>query len=228
VLLCASVVGCGGEQAAGKASSEAGAPADPCALAKSVTTHVLMDFDNGPPLGYVSGDGTGTITPGDGKPPPSPFTEPRCGETGMALHVIAKGLTNFGPSVGLSLADNKLVFDATGYVGLSFWARQGSDDSGSALLATVQDSATLGDKNGVCSDAAAGDKGKCDPFGRAVGIESAWRLYLIPFDSMRQKGYGVPASGLDVSAIQGFKISGGKGDWDFWLDDIAIYKAGQP
>jgi hypothetical protein len=45
---------------------------------------------------------------------------------------------------------------------------------------------------------------------------------------MRQKGYGTPENGIDLASVGGFKISSGPGDWDFWLDDIAIYKEGAP
>jgi hypothetical protein len=143
--------------------------------------------------------------------------------------------------------------DASRWTGISFWARLGPQSTGATALVTVGDphtSSQIGDtppynlqypfNERLCGDppcVPGGDGGssggglldggnpQCDPFGKAVLLVSDWQFYAIPFSEMRQKGYGVPESTLELSRILGFKFSLGKGAWDVWLDDIAFYKA---
>jgi hypothetical protein len=130
-------------------------------------------------------------------------------------------------------------FDASGYTGISFWAMLGPQSTASVALATVSDPNTGGQLGGtypfndlICGDppCVAGQAqmhsglALCDPFGKAIGLVDHWEFYAIPFDEMRQKGYGLPESKLDVAHVLAFKLSLGKGVWDVWLDDIAFYR----
>jgi hypothetical protein len=131
-------------------------------------------------------------------------------------------------------------FDATGYTGISFWAMLGPKSTGAVALATVADPNTAGVLGGtypfndlICGDppCVAGQQqvhsGKqlCDPFGKAIGLVDHWEFYTIPFDEMRQKGYGLPEPKIDLAHVLAFKLSLGKGVWDVWLDDISFYRA---
>jgi hypothetical protein len=74
------------------------------------------------------------------------------------------------------------------------------------------------------------DAMKCDRFGAGVGLEPEWRFVKIPFDSMRQRGYGVksPAGRLLKEELLAFGIYMDIGNWDFWIDQIAFYKDHPP
>ncbi|MBN2195081.1 MAG: hypothetical protein JW751_19850 [Polyangiaceae bacterium] len=51
-----------------------------------------------------------------------------------------------------------------------------------------------------------------------------WRFVAIRFDEMRQRGYGVPAPYLDVAMLQGLNFGLERGNWDFWVDDVAFFR----
>ncbi len=147
------------------------------------------------------------------------------------------------PSAGT--AANPCFFDATGWTGVSFWALACPGTSGAAVgLANVTDLDTAGqlgsvnpDNGLVCGDppcqsdvgtSGASGRLQCDPFGKALLLVDHWQFYAIPFSEMRQKGYGLPESALDVAHLLGFKFSLGKGAWDVWLDDVAFYRPKAP
>src|ERR1700690_818223 len=143
-------------------------------------------------------------------------------------------------------AANPCFFDATGWTGVSFWAYAGPGTSGAAVaLATVADLDTAGqlgsvnpDNALICGDppcvadvgTGGGGSGhpQCDPFGKAILLVDHWEFYAIPFSEMRQKGYGLPESALEVAHLLGFKFNLGKGAWDVWLADIAFYRPKGP
>lgn len=206
------------------------------------------------------------------------------------LHLRADGLTAWGMNVGIDLRQNcngvttaaaptnrtPCFFDATGWTGISFWARLGFGDDPDAapptgqrattLLVTVADPSTATELGGnagvpigpypfngpsdggppVCGQypcqvgnpSANLDAGvlPCDPFGEGIllpqstdGGSNPWQFYAIPFSDLRQKGYGIPEPGLDLTHILGVTINLSKGqlgtgDYDVWIDDVAFYK----
>jgi hypothetical protein len=117
-------------------------------------------------------------------------------------------------------------FDASNWDGISFWVKRGQDISGEAFIVTVSDPATSGPP--FCSTVdGVPDAEKCDAFGLAVTLSDEWTLITAPFSSMRQKGFGVPApSGrIDNGNISRLNILASAGDWDFWVDEVAFYRA---
>jgi hypothetical protein len=139
--------------------------------------------------------------------------------------------------------------DATGWTGVSFWALLDPLSTGAVALATVADPNTAGVLGGIypfneltCGNppcvagqpqintctAANMPLCLCDPLGKAVGLVNHWAFYTLPFSEMRQKGYGMPVSSIDLKHFLGFKFSLGKGAWDLWLDDISLYKPKGP
>jgi hypothetical protein len=136
-------------------------------------------------------------------------------------------------------------FDAREWTGISFWALLGSGPSGTTALATVADPSTAGVLGGVypfndlvcgngpCTPNTPPDNHctsssptlcLCDPHGKGVGLVNHWAFYAIPFDDLRQKGYGAPEAALDLAHILNFTFGLGKGNWDVWIDDIAFYR----
>jgi hypothetical protein len=66
---------------------------------------------------------------------------------------------------------------------------------------------------------------QCDKFGAGVGISTDWRFFKVPFSRMRQRAYGRPSllPGPD-SKIIGIEFSLDGENWDFWIDDLALYR----
>jgi hypothetical protein len=232
VLLCVSVIACGGSEGAPKeTSSVAGAAIDPCTTSQALTLHMLADFESGSPPGLsVTSDNSkgSTIEPDSSHTDPYPSAiDVRCGVSHSALHVKATKLADWGANIELDFKDTTNGFDASSYDGFSFWVRRGEGNSGRSMLALVLDPYTATPFNTAmmpfCGDSM-GEQNKCDPFGHAVGFDEQWSLFAIPFSAMRQKGYGKASPALDKEEILGFKFSLGVGDWDLWLDDIAFYK----
>src|SRR6478736_5640429 len=94
VLLCVSVVACGGTEGAPKTTSDSvGASVDPCATSLALTAHTLADFESGPPpgLSVTSDNSKGSmIDPDSSHTDPYPSAiDVRCGVSHSALHVKA-------------------------------------------------------------------------------------------------------------------------------------------
>jgi hypothetical protein len=165
----------------------------------------------------------------------------RQNNTPNARGVACAGQTN--PDAGTPA--NPCFVDASAWTGIAFWALLGPGTPEPATaLATVTDRHTasqLGSTNpdndllcgdppcvaGVGTGAGTGNL-QCDPYGKGVGLVGHWAFYAIPFSDMRQKGYGVPESALEIAHLLGFKFNLGKGAWDVWLDDIAFYRPKSP
>ena len=70
---------------------------------------------------------------------------------------------------------------------------------------------------------------QCDPFSKGISLSTTWQFYLIPFDEMQQKGFGLAESAPDLEHLLGVKFSLSKGqigsaNYDVWLNDISFYK----
>src|SRR5690606_13130969 len=64
----------------------------------------------------------------------------------------------------------------------------------------------------------------CDSYGGYAVMTGNWQLFTVPFEEMRQRGYGHVATHLDLGAILQVSIEYGMGAWDFWVDDLAFYR----
>jgi hypothetical protein len=51
-----------------------------------------------------------------------------------------------------------------------------------------------------------------------------WKLFVLPFEEMRQGGWGKQRPQPDLTAIVSIQINFTVGTWDFWIDDIAFYR----
>jgi hypothetical protein len=69
------------------------------------------------------------------------------------------------------------------------------------------------------------DGRKCDPFGAAVTLTDGWTFIAAPFASLKQKGFGVAgAAQVDPTRIRRLQFLMIAGDWDFWIDDLQLFK----
>jgi hypothetical protein len=207
---------------------DVGAPAnaktdyDPIPL----TNPAPADCKNSPPS-------TVCIDPlGDMNSSPIPVGEGHCGTSTRAFHFVAKGEFRWGPSAYVQYEYPPYPttgIDVTAWDGLAFWAKLGSQPTGESMFVSIMDKPTNGeaiDANGVmCLTAPlAPDPVKCDSFGFSIGIESAWKYVVLPFSDLRQRGFGIHADSVDLTHVVQLKFSLDIGDWDVWIDDVALYR----
>jgi hypothetical protein len=175
-----------------------------------------------------------------------PLPEGRCGSM-TALVLTSSGHTDWGAGFG-EYNMPTAPLDATGFEGVSFWARAPVEHTSMGFLLTVNDRNTI--MNGmVCTQpmvAAAGgaytynEAGMIVPVGgelpaandcgnafqRVVTVTRNWQLYLLPFTSFQQQAQPnrIP-SGLDPSGIYQFTINIPKDSIvELWIDDIGVYR----
>ena len=121
--------------------------------------------------------------------------------------------------LGVNLTNPKRAYDASRFVGISFFARHGA---GSAWRIRVQfpDGNTDPD-GGVC--------GQCfNDFGATIDLTEDWTKYTVLFDSLGQTGdWGTPhPERIDRSKLFGiqFRVKNVDEPFDIWIDDIAFVR----
>jgi hypothetical protein len=57
-----------------------------------------------------------------------------------------------------------------------------------------------------------------------IHLTADWQLFLIPFTSMQQQGFGMNAPRLMTDAISMVRMSWESGWIDFWIDDVRFYR----
>lgn len=197
---------------------------------------------------YSYGDATpGSVTLAE----TADLLEPRCGSN-QALRLTSRGHTDWGSGFGEYQTPAAAV-DATGYDGVSFWARTTGYGTSSGF------SMTLNDKNThplgmVCIEPLAADvvggaytyneAGMIVPVGgelpsptdcgnvfvRVMSATQQWQFYTLPFESFRQEAQPnrIP-TGFDRSGLYQFGVTVPKdSNIELWIDDLGIYKRLDP
>jgi hypothetical protein len=127
-----------------------------------------------------------------------------------------------------------VLFDASCWDGVSFWAKKTPGPYGSAITLTVPDVWTSTTKMNpdtgmpYCSTSeTVADSAKCDAPGAVISLTEEWTFIAVPFYLLKQKGFGVPSpiGRIDPGNIKGITFLISPGDWDFWLDDVSFYRA---
>lgn len=151
----------------------------------------------------------------------------RCGSR-YALHITTESFHHWGGIVGFPFAP---AIDARDYDGVAFWGRiaWGTRSTVRASVLDPETDATFVDpRTGEtrCEGASTLDvfQEVCDAYGGYAVMTGDWQLFTVPFEEMRQRGYGHVASYLDVGSILQVSIEYGMGAWDFWIDDLAFYR----
>lgn len=154
----------------------------------------------------------------------------RCGSE-FALHVLAGPLTDWGGTVGATLGP---PLDGTDWEGIAFWARVGTGSRTPIRLEVAEKHTAekyIGEDGGpICNPDHTDDTVEtgCDKFGINLQLSHDWKLYTVPFDELRQKGWGLRAPYFDVSGILSVAFQFERGEWDIWLDDVAVYRRIEP
>jgi hypothetical protein len=145
------------------------------------------------------------------------LAEPR-GVSLAALHAVGAHNTTWGAAPGIDWLG--CVFDASRYVGVHFWARGvGQIRLASAVPAVVPQSF-----GGSCTREAAG--GCWDSHQTTVALSADWQEHFIPFDTLKQMGWGVDAGPFDPSQMFNLEFQTQMGTaFDFWVDDLSLYDA---
>jgi len=167
---------------------------------------------------------------------PSDFEKPltaelipdgRC-ESNYALHLEGGPFYEWGGLVGFPFAPG---FDARDYDGISFWGRVRWGTRGSVRVTALDletDATFVDPETGAprCAPESSIDEFSeaCDPFGRFLTLTGDWKFFRIPFDELRQNGYGRSAPYLDLGLIRQISLEYGQGEYDLWIDDVSFYR----
>lgn len=204
---------------------------DECRTTDDYEFRSIEDFELGiGRLWWVSSDNSGEIYPLPGREPEAvPIEGGLCGTSRYALHLKASGLNIYGGGLGINFFPSAV--DASRWDGISFWARRGAESSRTLFVAlsekhtdeengqTLQD-----DGHSYCRELPEDETEKCDRFGTGVGLGTQWRFFTLPFEQMKQRGFGTEAPFLDLENLIGLNISFETGDWDIWIDEVSFYR----
>lgn len=173
-----------------------------------------------------------------------PIDGGRCEQSTSGFHITARnigmcygtnGRLGWGASADVTFAP---VLDASEWDGISFWVRRGKGSSGRAIILSLVDPYTSGAEDpetleAYCnaSDTVPGqtpvpDTAKCDAFGTAITLTDEWTFVPADFGALRQKGFGVrsPLGRVDAARLTRLQVLMTAGDWDVWIDDIALFR----
>jgi hypothetical protein len=157
------------------------------------------------------------------------------------------GRLGWGAALDLNFSP---TFDASDWDGVAFWVRRGSATNGAAFVLSVIDQQNDAIGGDFTSDEAPGcgcrqtdpkndprawtcskdpgsdfpDSKKCDAFGAAVSLTDDWSFVTIPFDRIRQKGFGAVSGPFDPSLLRRLQFLMTSGSWDYWIDDLSFYR----
>lgn len=163
--------------------------------------------------------------------PASPIApQTRC-DSNYALHVVTHGLIDWGANLGNSFGKSQ---DISQYDGISFWARRAPHSHG-VVRVEVSDQFTepgklnaAGVETALCTHEYTEDESQkgCDRFGNFATIGTTWQYYTLPFNEMRQSGWGVSVPYLDTQTLYSITFLFSAGTWDVWIDDVSYYSVG--
>jgi hypothetical protein len=149
---------------------------------------------------------------------PQVITVARAGSM-RAAHTAGSGYTSAGMGVNFNSPPgaSRGVYNASAYVGVTFWA------IGTGMISMSMPNRDTDPAGGVCGD---GGRGGCyDHFQTSLILSSTtWQQYTFTFSELRQKGFGyAPVGGFDKTAVYGVQwgITMG-GAFDFWIDDVSF------
>ncbi len=160
---------------------------------------------------------------------PLPATEipkGRC-ESRLALHVVGGPFYDWGGKIGFQFSPG---IDVREWEGVAFWGRVRPGARSTVRVDVIDASSDpkFLDENGepLCDEETTLDDyaNGCDAFGGYAIMTGDWQLFTLPFEELRQAGFGLKAPFLDLGAIRGVTFAYTTGSWDLWLDDVAFYR----
>ena len=177
---------------------------------------------NGPWYVFSDATKTGTL---------SPLTislvasEPSNPGSASALHLTAKGFTDWGAGVGadfVNLAGKKVAYNVSAYGGIRFYAKaaKGTQSTLKLLLPTIYSDA----QGGKCSDLTVDKRCSDHLFCSMPGLGTGWAEYTCRFSDLVQQGFGLPQAALDPTSVYSlqFTVSTKALAADVWIDDVSF------
>jgi hypothetical protein len=167
-----------------------------------------------------------------------PYPSDACGQM-PALHITMSGNQDWGSVVGTYTALSAAEGDASGYDGLSFWAKATYDKAYTLLLSDAQtdDLTTRPVSEGGCDpNANIDERGVSRPeecgnlFQAMFVVTDWWQFYKIPWRQFYQEERpNRRDDGIDPSAIYTIIIRAPKDSTtDLWMDEFAWYRRTAP
>ncbi len=166
---------------------------------------------------YANNDGSGMQVP-KSDPGGSTFTLDAPGSPSSprhALHTAGSGFTRWGAFVSTNLntrANTLCPYDVSSFSGITFNAK-----GTGALRVEIGTRVTtpVGD-GGMCTSAL------CSDYGLDVTLSDGWSKVRIPFDAIQLPVWASPAPWKPEDVVRlSFWVE--RGDFDFWIDDVAFY-----
>jgi hypothetical protein len=176
---------------------------------------------------YVYNDATAGAVEHPGTPFADTLLDPPRGTSHYAARMDGSGFTTWGAGMGFNFHDpgdgdggsTKTTYDASAYVGITFWAKAGATSTGALRVnISTKDTDPAG---GVCAPVA-----KCsDHFGVNLTITSDWTQQTFMFSDMAQLGWGQSVPKFDATAVYAMQFQVGKATtFDITIDDVAFIK----
>jgi hypothetical protein len=215
--------------------SEAGAGgsvADAGADAPLLTEELIDDMEDGNNyIPAVAGRrGTWSVgndaTVGSEQTPGNPFVMTLIpngrGQSVYAARTTGHGFTGWGAVMLVTLNqvsnDPKQSYDASGFLGITFWAKVGADAAGTYKI-RIADADTLPEGK-VCSGTGCNDHHQI-----LATWSTTWTKYTYLFADMHQEGWGTPQKPFDAAHIYDVEFQTSETQpFDFWIDDLAFVK----
>jgi len=168
--------------------------------------------------------------------PAARIQEPRCGSQ-FAMNIRGGPMTRWGGVMGVQFAAPGI--DASDWDGVAFWARVGPESrhpirfevSDKFTDDKVREEAETDEERAQsCLSDAPRDQTRqgCDKFGVNRSLTTDWQFFAIPFEEMRQSGWGMQAPYLDKAGLRSLSFMYATGVWDIWIDDLALFRRKNP
>ncbi len=142
----------------------------------------------------------------------------------MALRVQANGYTRWGSGYTADIAASS-PYDLGAYTGLLLWTRNLSTEP-LAIKVAITD-ANSDPRGGRCdkTDGAPKEIACYDTFAKMVTVwPGEWSIHMLPFWSLEQAGFGLPAPALAVHEAYSVVVTDNMGKtYDYEIDDIGFY-----
>jgi hypothetical protein len=142
----------------------------------------------------------------------------------MMIGSGAPGFGGWGMKFGANMRGP--LRDARDWDGVALWARRTEESVASSFAFIIPDKYTSNqDGDYFCRDGLEVEN-LCDAFGRAIDVDTEWRVYFLPFDTLAQQGFGKasPLGALDVGQIVGLSFEFGTGTFEFHIDEIVYFR----
>ena len=140
-------------------------------------------------------------------------------ESDFAARTFGSGFTSWGASLAVELNNDgstKATYDASDYIGVSFWARA----AGTLPIRFMVADANTDSDGGICSSC-------FDHFGADITLSSSWQRYTFTWWQLAQQGWGDSFGALDFESLFAFHFqTQANASFDVWVDDLALIVGG--